>query len=184
MASKSPRREKLFREICPNFEIIEPITDEAHKTVRPHAVVKELARLKAQAAISQNPDMFKEDTVVIAADTVVALDGMIYPKPRDEKHAFDILSALSGKTHFVYTGVCMRDRGAEIVFYDKSAVKMKALSEEEINAYIKAFHPFDKAGAYGIQDGQVVESYAGSYANIMGFPTEIVKQKLNDEFNI
>lgn len=116
-----------------------------------------------------------ENALIIAADTVVYMDGKYYLKPSDEADACRMLKELSGRTHFVYTGVAIKVGGECRTFYDKSAVKIKKLSDDEIKSYVSTGSPLDKAGAYGVQDGLVVERFSGSFSNIMGLPVEKLK---------
>lgn len=115
------------------------------------------------------------NALIIAADTVVYVDGKYYLKPSDEADARRMLKELSGRTHFVYTGVAMKMGDECRTFYDKSAVKLKKLSDDEIKSYVSTGSPLDKAGAYGVQDGLVVEKFSGSFSNIMGLPVEKLK---------
>lgn len=173
LASASPRRRELLSTIYNEFSILKPDCEE--KTLKsPPKTVKNLARLKAEA-ISSPYD------VLISADTIVVYQKKILGKPTDRQDAFNTLKLLSGVTHKVYTGVCIKyKKGDHVytdVFYAKSKVKLKNMSDTNITDYIDTGSPFDKAGAYGIQDG-VVESYSGSYTNIVGLPTEKLLKRL------
>lgn len=121
------------------------------------------------------------DATVIGADTVVVFGGRIIGKPKDEKQAFDILKELSGKTHSVYTGVCVVRGGKEKAFVRKSRVLFFPLTDERINSYIATGSPMDKAGAYGIQDSGFVKKIRGSYSNVMGLPVEKLRKILKKE---
>jgi septum formation protein len=165
--------------IAADFLTAAPEADENFTKKRPHAVVRELAKKKARAAKATIPSI--SDTLIIAADTIVFFESAIVGKPIDEADAFRMLKRLSGRQHAVYTGVCFLKEGKERVFYDKSLVRMKKLSDGEIRHYIEECRPLDKAGAYGVQDGGVVESYIGSYFNIMGFPVEKISKELKIE---
>lgn len=114
-------------------------------------------------------------------DTVVVFGGRIIGKPKDEKQAFDILKELSGKTHSVYTGVCVVRGGKEKAFVRKSRVLFFPLTDERINSYIATGSPMDKAGAYGIQDSGFVKKIRGSYSNVMGLPVEKLRKILKKE---
>lgn len=150
------------------------VTDAAELTggTRPSKLVIENAKFKAKAIAADS------ETVVIAADTVVYYKGEYFLKPKSIDGAFKMLKKLSGNVHYVYTGVCVRRGDSEICFYDKSAVKMKKLTDAEIADYIKTDSPLDKAGAYGIQDNVAVASYTGSYTNIIGLPLEKLSEAL------
>lgn len=121
------------------------------------------------------------DATVIGADTVVVFGGRIIGKPKDEKQAFDILKELSGKTHSVYTGVCVVRGGKKKAFVRKSRVLFFSLTDERINSYIATGSPMDKAGAYGIQDSGFVKKIRGSYSNVMGLPVEKLRKILKKE---
>ncbi len=117
---------------------------------------------------------------VIACDTVVSLGNEVLGKPYTAKKATEMLKKLSGKTHRVISGLYVRVRGKETICAERSDVTFYTLSDRQIDEYVEKFRPFDKAGAYGIQDGMVVEKYVGSYDNIVGLPTERVKEILSE----
>ncbi len=154
------------------YEVIPANIDESEiKSRFPFLLVKKLAKAKAEHIAKEH----RSDTVV-AADTIVVLDGKVYGKPHDRARAFDMIKQLNGRTHTVYTGVCVTCEGEKVVTCAKSLVTFKTLTDEQIYSYIDDCKPFDKAGAYGIQDKRIVEKYSGSYSNIMGLP----KEKLGD----
>ncbi len=172
LASASPRRKEILDEMGVKCEIIPANIDESEiKSLLPWVLVKKLAKAKAEHVACKH-----ENDTVIAADTIVVLDGKVYGKPHDRERAFEMIKKLNGRTHIVYTGVCVACRGKEVIFCDKSLVTFKNLTDEQICDYIDECKPFDKAGAYGIQDKRIVEKYSGSYTNIMGLP----KEKLGD----
>ena len=185
LASKSPRRKELLKNIGISAEIVPANVDEsALSTLPPDKMVTQLALLKA----SDVARSFRADTYVIAADTVVVLDGKIFGKPHDIEDAKRMLTALSANTHNVYTGYCVircRD-GAAVSKYEKTDVTFRALSEREIDAYIKTREPMDKAGAYGIQEkGSIfIEKINGDYFNVVGLPVCALSKLLRDEFEI
>ena len=172
LASASPRRRELLSSIYDEFSIEKPDCDE--KTLNnPVKTVKYLAKLKADA-IDPHYD------VLISADTIVVYKGKILGKPSNRDDAFHMLKSLRGVTHKVYTGVCIKYKTDTLrydVFSVKSKVKLKKMSDDDIGKYIDTGSPFDKAGAYGIQDG-VVDNYTGSYTNIVGLPTEKLLKRL------
>lgn len=179
LASASPRRKELFGEIIKQpFEIIPAKGEEnADGCQTPSALVTALACQKAEevAALPQ-----AQGKAVLGADTVVALNGEILGKPIDEKDAFRMLKALSGNTHEVYTGVCIlypraNGKRKKRCFSVCTQVTFFALSNEQISAYIATGSPMDKAGAYGIQDGGLVEKILGSFSNVVGLPQEACK---------
>ena len=141
-----------------------------------------ISRAKARAYVSQ----LKEDQLLITADTIVWLDGKMLGKPHDEADAVDMLRRLSGKTHQVYTAVTFAQKGQELeTIVDRTDVTFKDLTDEEINYYVQKYRPFDKAGAYGVQEwiGYIAcTEMKGSYFNVMGFPVhqvyKVLKQML------
>ncbi len=168
LASASPRRRELLKFITEDFTVkvsdAEEVTDPA---LSPEETVKNLAVMKGEAVAEGFPD----DTV-ISADTVVVLDGKILGKPKNEDDAFSMLSSLSGRTHEVFTGVCVLHGKEKYIFAEKTEVAFYSLSEEEIRAYIATSEPADKAGAYGIQGKgcTLVKSINGDYNNVVGLP--------------
>lgn len=174
LASGSPRRKELLREIFPDFTIA--VNDAPEKKIGrfPSKLVEGNARRKALACNAT-------DSLIVAADTVVFMDGRYFLKPVDENDAFNMLKSLSNRTHSVYTGVALRFNDEITTFYTVSKVKMKKLSDEIIKEYVASGSPMDKAGAYGIQDDVVVSEYIGSFSNIMGLPVEELSVRA-DEF--
>jgi septum formation protein len=123
------------------------------------------------------------DEIILAADTVVIIEGKILNKPSTEVEAFEMLTLLSGKKHEVITGVCLLSKKKTLTFSDRTEVYFAKLTEEEINFYVTYYRPFDKAGAYGAQEwmGMIaVEKIVGSYFNVMGLPVHSVYQHLRD----
>lgn len=175
MASNSPRRKELLAEILPNFEIIPSFAPEITTETQPSKVVMELAAHKATDVWNNN-----RDALVIGCDTVVDLDGEILGKPKDESDALRMLNGLSGKTHFVHTGVCVLFGDEKRVFCETTAVTFRKLSHKEIADYIASGAPMDKAGAYGIQECGFVSEFRGSYNNVVGLPTEQLKKVLQN----
>ena len=179
LASKSPRRRKLLKQLGLNFkafsvDLHEEILDGEH----PVQTVKRLALHKCQAAVKKI-----KDGILITADTIVVLGKEVIGKPKSEKDAFNILSKLSGRTHIVYTGFVLYNlnNGKRIVDYEKTYVTFRKLSPLEIKDYIKTGSPMDKAGAYGIQDdfGAVfVKRVNGCYYNVVGLPLAKVYKSL------
>lgn len=172
LASSSPRRKEILTDMGVKYEVIPANIDESEiKSRFPFLLVEKLAKAKAEHIACEH----RSDTV-IAADTIVVLDGKVYGKPHDRARAFEMIKSLNGRTHVVYTGVCVMCEGKKVVACVKSLVTFKTLTDEQIYAYIDDCKPFDKAGAYGIQDKRIVKKYSGSYSNIMGLP----KEKLGD----
>lgn len=179
LASNSPRRREIFGKIAPDFTTVPSDADETLPDgIDPREAVKLLARRKAESVYGKLKDTMSEDDdlIVLGADTVVAYEGRIFGKPKDEADARRILSFLSGKTHSVFTGVCFVDRLGETVSAEESRVTFELLDEAGIGDYIAGGSPMDKAGAYGIQDGYPVKEYEGSYTNIVGLPAELTEE--------
>ncbi|MBO5525458.1 MAG: septum formation protein Maf [Clostridia bacterium] len=170
LASASPRRRELLSSLISKFEVIPSSADETIEEEKPEQLVMRLSARKAEEVYSRYPD-----ATVLGADTVVVLGGVVLGKPKSEEHAKEMLRALAGKEHSVYTGVCVIRGGVETVAYDETKVRISALTEEQIDAYVATGSPMDKAGAYGIQDEGIVFSYEGSYSNVVGLPLELIK---------
>ena len=168
LASGSPRRRELLSLITDEFEILVSGCDEFVPEGTPAEKVPAiLAEQKALAVAKLRP----EDTV-IGSDTVVVLNDEIFGKPKNEEHAHDMLKALSGKKHSVYTGVAVAEKGEVRSFVQKTEVEFYELSDETIEKYIATGEPMDKAGAYGIQGkgSMLVKGIVGDYFNVMGLP--------------
>ena len=180
LGSQSPRRAQLLREAGFDFIIrVLEIDEEFDADMPTHLVAEYLAVEKSKMHIP----FLKPGEIVITADSVVALDEKIYNKPGSNEEAFEILRSLSGRTHQVYTGVCMLSKEKCISFTDRADVCFSYLSAEEIEFYINNFKPFDKAGAYGIQEWigyTKVEKIHGTFATIMGLPVHMVYERLLD----
>lgn len=170
LASQSPRRRELLERMgIKNFTVAAPNVDESVEGgLSPAEIVERLSRRKAAAAAERAGP----DDLIIAADTVVALDGAVLGKPRDEADAFAMLSALSGREHHVYTGVTVRQGDKTVTRHEETAVAFREISPEEIRGYVATGEPMDKAGAYGIQGigALLVKGIRGDYCNVMGLP--------------
>ncbi len=176
LASASPRRKELFGEIVERFEIIPAKGEENGKGKTGAALVEELAFQKASEVAGLE---IAKNKAVLGADTIVCFQGKTLGKPRTQTEAVEMLSALSGQVHEVYTGVCLiLPTGKKQVFSDCSKVQFRSLTNEEIVSYVASGSPMDKAGAYGIQDSGFVENIRGSYSNVVGLPLEICKEKI------
>ena len=177
LASQSPRRRELLSELGFTFEIIVPdICEDLIDGLSPAEFAAELSRRKLEAVAN----MHGNADVIIAADTIVSINGEILNKPTDEAEAFKMLRTLSGGWHSVFTGLSVMLNGEITTQVCETRVKFRKLSDEEIRAYIRTGEPFDKAGGYGIQGaaGDFVESYDGSYTNVVGLPTEMLAEIL------
>ena len=173
LASNSPRRKELLTKLNYQFDIVPSVGEEVSTANLPVDIAKELANRKALEVFKSNPDC-----VVIGCDTVVELDGQLLGKPKDQVHARQMLTALSGKAHTVHTGVCIVHTMGVWLFADTTQVVFFPLTTEQIDDYIATGSPMDKAGAYGIQDSGFVSHIVGSYDNVVGFPTERISQIL------
>ncbi len=170
LASASPRRRELLASFGFDFEIFSSQADESGvEHFAPAAAVKELALRKALWVKERRPD---DGSIILAADTLVALDGELLGKPADEEDAFRMLSALSGTNHQVYTGFAILCGDKVIAEAECTQVFFRPLDEDEIKAYIATGEPMDKAGAYGIQEqaGIFVRRIEGDYLNVLGLP--------------
>ena len=181
LASGSPRRQELLKGLGISFEVVVPDVDESYpEHLRSSDIATYLSELKA---MSFGPDLICGDCLVITADTIVWLEDRVLPKPRNRDEAIHILQQLSGKVHDVITGVTLRGPGKMISFFDDTRVFFKSLSNEEIAYYIDGYQPYDKAGAYGIQEWiglAGIEKIEGSYYNVMGLPVQLLYQKLEE----
>ena len=173
LASGSPRRRELFTEAGLNFEVVSVDVDETPNEKKPKKVAQELSRRKAVAA-DREPASGR-NKVIVAADTVVIHNGKVLGKPKDEADAVRMLTELSGAVHDVITGVTILTPGREeVTFSQRTRVRFRPLSEEEIRDYVATGEPMDKAGAYGIQGlgGRLVEGIDGDFNNVVGFPID------------
>lgn len=177
LASKSPRRQQLLRDLGFEFTIKTKDTDETYpEDLKTEAVPEYLAIKKARALLDE-----VDNEIIIASDTIVVQSGQILGKPENKEEAYSMLSSLSGKSHEVITGVCLLSKFKEITFKETTLVTFTALSKEEIDNYIKHYQPFDKAGSYGIQEwlGMIaISKIEGSYFNVMGLPTHKLYKEL------
>ena len=193
LASASPRRKELLEQIGLEFEIFPAKGEEVITKSIPHEVVMELSKQKAEEVAAMFKTFAEENTeittpsdlLVIGADTVVAYDGQILGKPKDEEDAKRMLRMLAGNTHSVFTGVTLvlidtTGRAGELVFYEKTDVKMHPMTETEIDRYIATGEPMDKAGSYGIQGkcAIYIEKIDGDYNNVVGLPITRIYQEL------
>lgn len=177
LASKSPRRKMLMKQISDDFIIYDSNIDESiFYSLSPLDACKNISYHKALKA----RDFYPND-IILSADTIVVLNNQIIHKPKDEMDAKKILRELSNKTHEVITAYTIIKGEKIITEYVASSVTFNNLSDKLIDDYIKSGSPLDKAGAYGIQDNDrypIIKSYAGSYDNIVGFPVKEIKETL------
>lgn len=183
LASQSPRRKQLLEMAEIPFEILIADVDETNPPGMAGEFVPEFLAKKKADAVSH----LVQGAIVIAADTVVLLDHHILGKPKNAEHAKEILSQLSGRMHKVVTGVCIRKAGKEISFSVTTEVYFRPLTVAQIEHYVTHYKPFDKAGAYAIQEWigvTGIEKINGDYYNVMGLPIGDVVKVLSSEFTV
>ncbi|MDR1200496.1 MAG: Maf-like protein [Tannerellaceae bacterium] len=179
LGSNSPRRKELLAGLGIPFEVKPiPDLDESYpNSLKSEEIALYIADKKAKAYLPT----LQENELLITADTIVCVNNNVLGKPTDRDDAFRMLQTLSAKTHEVITGVCLTTRSKSVSFSVVSTVSFAPISDEDIIYYIDTFHPYDKAGAYGIQEwiGYVaVEGIQGSFYNVMGLPIQRVYQEL------
>ena len=183
LASGSPRRKELLKEAGFEFRVEKIPFDESFSTeIEASELAEYLAKEKNRAS-----DTLVKDNTVLTADTVVVSRSSVLGKPKDKAEAAEMLLDLSGVTHQVFTGVCIRNTSKEVSFSCLTEVKVRDLGESEIQFYIEKYQPFDKAGAYGIQEWfglACIEWIKGSYTNVVGLPVSQVYSSLTSEFDI
>lgn len=185
LASQSPRRKQLLEWAEVPFEVIVKETDESYPdNLSMDAIAMHIARNKALAVkemIGNNKDQNNLYKTIVAADTIVVLNNQVIGKPKDREHAIQILSSLAGQIHHVVTGVVIVSPTKEIAFADTTEVEFHQLDENQISFYVDKYKPYDKAGAYAIQEwiGVVgIKSVKGDFYNVMGLPVSKVVQVL------
>jgi septum formation protein len=176
LASQSPRRKMLLEWAEVPFKVVVKETDESYDaSLTPPDIAVQIARNKALAITESSGQ------TILAADTIVVLDGEVIGKPRDEDAAFSTLRKLSGRVHTVITGVVIRNNGSEVSFADSTQVEFHELSDQDIRFYIEKYRPYDKAGAYAIQEWigvTGIKSIHGDFYNVMGLPVSRVVKTL------
>lgn len=184
LASQSPRRQELLKGLGFTFSVKSLQVDESFpEDMKPELVARFLAEKKANAYRNE----LGKDELLITADTVVITQNKILNKPSNSLEAANMLRQLSGTKHQVITGVCIMDMGKKFVFDDTTLVFLNQLEEQEISYYINQFQPYDKAGAYGIQEWlghAAIQKIEGSFYNVMGLPVHKVYQTLKNNFEI
>lgn len=177
LASNSPRRQQFFKDLKLSFVVETKGVEEIYpKELEKEAIPDYLADLKAQPF-----NNLSEKDLLITSDTIVWHQNKALGKPKDKREAFSILSALSGNTHAVITSVSIKSKNFQKIFNDTTLVTFKELTKEEIEYYIDNYEPFDKAGAYGIQDwiGKIgITNIEGCYFNVMGLPVQKLYKEL------
>ena len=182
LASVSPRRKHLLRQIGLNFTAVDSKAEEVHFDKQPLKSVRINARKKSRA-VAKN----YRNKIIISADTVVMIDGKVLNKPSGEEDAKRFLRLLSGRKHIVYTGINVINgiTGKEKYNYRKTTVEFRKLSAEEIDYYVTHHKPFDKAGAYGIQDDfgcLFINKISGDYYNVVGLPLVKLYETISETF--
>lgn len=184
LGSKSPRRHALLKGLDLNFEIRTKDVDESFpENLVEHEIPEYLAVKKAEAF---RPEL-NPGELVITSDTVVWLGDGLFNKPESREEAIEMINTLSGRSHEVITGVCLTSTEDQAVFHDNTTVYFGHIEKDEIEWYIDKYKPFDKAGAYGIQEwiGYIgIEKIEGSFYNVMGFPTRKFYVELRKFLNL
>ena len=177
LASGSPRRQQFFKDLDIDFSIqLKTIEERYPKELKAAEITDFLADLKSKAFTN-----LQQKDLLITSDTIVWLEGTALGKPKDAKEAFDMLKRLSGQKHEVITSVSIKSASFQKIINDSTTVNFKELTDEEIHYYINNYKPFDKAGAYGIQEwiGFIgIESIEGSYFNVVGLPVHKLYEEL------
>lgn len=179
LASNSPRRKELLAGLDIPFEI--RVLDDIDESYPPYLPTKEIAGYISKKKADAYQQTMATDELIITADTIVVLGEEVMGKPKDAVEAYKMLRELSGKTHQVITGVCLTTKNRQTCFSVETDVTFKDLTDEEIHYYIDRYHPFDKAGSYGIQEwiGYIgVTGMNGSYFNVMGLPVQRIYEAL------
>ena len=179
LASKSPRRQQLFKELGINFTVQTKDINESYPANLKAAEITDFIAQKKAKAFEQE---LKDNDILVTSDTIVWHKGAALEKPQDRAHAIEMMESYSGTSHDVITSVCLTSKNKSIVFNDITQVYFKTLSKEEIEYYVDNYNPYDKAGAYGIQEwiGFIgVTKIVGSYFNVMGFPVHKFYEELS-----
>ncbi len=180
LASASPRRKSFLQDLGLEFEIrIKEVVESYPLKLKGQEISEYLAKLKATPFLEE----LKDNEILITADTIVWLEGNALGKPKNKEEARKMLRSLSNKTHEVISSIVLTTTQKQVIVSDRTSVSFKALSDDEINYYIENFKPFDKAGAYGIQEwlGFIgIERIEGSYFNVVGFPVQKFYEALHE----
>ena len=176
LGSKSPRRKEILSLMGYDYEVRISEAEEIIDETNPLDVVASIARQKA------NTIPVKDDELLICADTIVVLDDLILGKPKDKADAYHMISLIQGRSHFVYTAVCIKNQNQYTEFVDEAKVEICPMNDKEIDDYINTPEPYDKAGGYAIQGifSKYIKDYQGDYYTIMGLPKQKLETILND----
>lgn len=181
LASQSPRRQQMLTEAGLNYEVITHNTDESYP---PHLPVSQIAEhIALQKALAVQNSLIAQSDVIIGADTIVALNNLILGKPTSETEAIEFLQLLSGRQHRVITGICLLSLNRTYTFHVSTFVQFYPLSQQQIEFYVSAFKPYDKAGGYAIQEWiglTGIEKIDGCYFNVVGLPVSRLLQELKN----
>lgn len=179
LASNSPRRQQILKDCGFTFEIkVKDTNEDFNPELKREKIPLYLAKKKAEAFLEES-----KTHLIIASDTIVWVENKVLNKPSNIEEAKEMLALLSGKKHEVFTAVCILDNGNYNCFFDVSEVYFKVLTAQEISYYIEKYQPFDKAGAYGIQEwiGMIgIEKFVGSFYNVMGMPINKLYSELKN----
>ena len=179
LGSQSPRRQELLKGLGLDFQVVKIDSDESYpKELVREEITEHISKNKAEAYENLHPN-----EILITADTLVWLDNLVLGKPKDEEDAFQMIDRMAGKVHEVFTSVTLRSTEKSVTFSETTQVHLDEFSHEEIYYYIHNFKPFDKAGAYGIQDwlGYVkISSIQGCFYNVMGLPLRKLYKELQE----
>ncbi len=178
LGSQSPRRAELLKALGLNFRQLSSDIDESYPTNLKGA---EISDFIAQAKADSLKEQLADDELLICSDTIVCLADQVLGKPTDYQQAKEMLRSLSGQSHHVISSICFSDKKESKVMHDSTEVFFKELTDNEIDYYLENFQPYDKAGAYGIQEwiGMIgIEKIIGSYFTVMGLPTHLIFEQL------
>lgn len=181
LASQSPRRREILKMLGVDFKVVVKDTDETFPPeLQGGAIPEHIAVLKASAFDSELQSM-PDSTIIIASDTIVYIDNKVIGKPKGREDAIKMLKTLSGRCHQVLTGVCIKTKDRQRSFFAESKVWFRELSDDEITYYVDNYQPFDKAGAYAVQEwigAAAIAKIEGSYYNVMGLPSQMLYNEL------
>ena len=181
LASQSPRRREILKMLGVDFKVVVKDTDETFPPeLQGGAIPEHIAVLKASAFDSELQSI-PDNTIIIASDTIVYIDNKVIGKPKGREGAIEMLKTLSGRCHQVLTGVCIKTKDRQRSFFAESKVWFRELSDDEITYYVDNYKPFDKAGAYAVQEwigAAAIAKIEGSYYNVMGLPSQMLYNEL------
>lgn len=181
LASQSPRRREILKMLGVDFKVVVKDTDETFPPeLQGGAIPEHIAVLKA-SAFDSDLQSLPDNTIIIASDTIVYIDNKVIGKPKGREDAIKMLKTLSGRCHQVLTGVCIKTKDRQRSFFAESKVWFRELTDDEIIYYVDNYRPFDKAGAYAVQEwigAAAIAKIEGSYYNVMGLPSQMLYNEL------